>query len=179
MRLSAGHLYSHCSSARSAELGWHCWASERALFLSPTSPTRTQTHTSDRGDYRKINSFPPGLLCALQTVKLRQMCIFMHMNVSLLQVGIINQRTRMFNVSPQDGGAEWQCGVAETPREKIWEERNNRVIKRMIEERGEVSTNGLKRRRRRAAGRQDSKEVVEVLRLCCCASVSVCVCVCG
>lgn len=42
------HTYSHCSSARSAERGWHCWASGRAWTPFLTSPTHTHTQRETR-----------------------------------------------------------------------------------------------------------------------------------
>lgn len=47
-------VYSHCSSARSAEHGWHCWVSERAWILSPTSPKYTRAHTHTHTRQRRL-----------------------------------------------------------------------------------------------------------------------------
>lgn len=46
--ISPQMFYSHCSSAGSAEHDWHCWVSEHALILSPTSPVHKHTHGTRR-----------------------------------------------------------------------------------------------------------------------------------
>lgn len=127
------HAYSHCSSARSAERGWHCWASEHAWILSPTSPTHTHK-TRQRRLLRHKQTLLRGIHERYKQPhynKSGHLCVCVP-----LQVGDrIKQRTQMIMSLHKVQSGERQ--VVESRRERKKSEKNRTAEK---EERGRGSS---------------------------------------